>query len=423
MSADAPPEAPTDGSRLESPEATVDKVFDDARAEGGPRGAEERVTFGSVKRTAPGLYVVSVLVLLFGLTLMVSGPLSRALGASLLLFPAGFFDLGSALTFISGAALVVIAARLLRRERAAWLLAEFFLFFALLSGVISDSVIGALITIIVVLIMVYLWLHRDLFTNPRRYRTALQESIAFSALALVIIYGVLGSLYLSDIGGFDPPIDNTTDAIYFTIDTIGTVGSTGFHPVTPTAKWFQIGLMAMGITAFLGAAGVLVGPYIERRVKGVMGVLQRMQETNLKDHVVVCGRSDETDLLIDYLRETGQPYVVISRDREYLDSLREKGTVVVLGDPASEEVLLRANIEDARSLVAIHRDDAQNAFTTVTARGLRPDLFIIAMARSRENVPKLRKMGANNVVAPHVIVTRYIGRSAISAHREGEGEC
>ena len=153
-----------------------------------------------------------------------------------------------------------------------------------------------------------------------------------------------------------------------------------------------------------------------------MGLLHRMQDTNLKDHVVVCGRSDETDLLIDYLRETGQPFVVISRDREYLDSLRERGTVVVLGDPASEEVLLRANVAEARSLVAIHRDDAQNAFTTVTARGLRPDLFIIAMARSRENVPKLRKMGADNVVAPHVIVTRYIGRSAISGHREGEGE-
>lgn len=401
----------------------MDKVLEEARAEGGLTGTAEKVTFGSVKRKAPGLYVVSVLVLLFGLTLMVSGPLSRVLGASFLLFPTDFLDLGSALTFISGAALVVIAARLLRRERAAWLLAEFFLFFALLSGVISDSVIGALITVTVVLIMAYLWLHRDLFTNPRRYRAALQESVAFSALALVIIYGVLGSLYLSDIGAFDPPVTTTTDAFYFTIDTIGTVGSTGFEPVTPAAKWFKIGLMAMGITAFLGAVGVLVGPYIERRVRGVMGLLQRMQDTSLKDHVVVCGRSDETDLLVDYLKETGQPYLVISRDREYLDSLREKGTVVVLGDPASEEVLLRAGIEEAKSLVAIHRDDAQNAFTTVTARGLRPDLFIIAMARSRENVPKLRKMGANNVVAPHVIVTRYIGRSAISGHREGEGEC
>ena len=406
--------------RIKSPDTSSEDSLEEEQAGTAPDAeADGRVTFGTVRRKAPGIYVVSVLVLLLGLSLMVSGPLSRVLGASFLFLPATFMDMGSALTFISGVALVVIAARLLRRERAAWVLAEFFLFFALLSGVISDSLFGALIAVIVVLIMVYLWLRRDLFTNPRRYRAALQESIAFSALALVIIYGVLGSLYLSDIGAFDPPIDNTTDAIYFTIDTIGTVGSTGFHPVTPAAKWFQIGLMTMGITAFLGAVGVLVGPYIDRRIKGVMGVLERMQDTNLKDHVLVCGRSDETDLLIDYLRETGQPFLVVSQEREYLDSLREKGTVVIFGDPASEEVLLRANIEEARSLVAIHRDDAQNAFTTVTARGLRPDLFIIAMARSRENVPKLRKTGADNVVAPHVIVTRYIGRSAISGHREG----
>ena len=94
-----------------------------------------------------------------------------------------------------------------------------------------------------------------------------------------------------------------------------------------------------------------------------------------------------------------------------------------MGDPAIEDNLTNANIEKASALVAIHEDDAENAFVVVTARGLRPDIFVIAMARSRENVPKLKKVGANNVVATGVIVTRYIGRAAITGHGEGGPEC
>ncbi len=148
-----------------------------------------------------------------------------------------------------------------------------------------------------------------------------------------------------------------------------------------------------------------------------------MQEAGLRDHIIVCGRSDETQLLVGFLEEARQPFVVVSADRSFLDGLRERGALVVLGDPATEENLERANIAQARSLVAVHEDDAENAFIVVTARGLRPDLYIVAIARTRENVPKLKKVGANNVIATETIITRYIGRAAIAGHSEGGPEC
>ena len=271
--------------------------------------------------------------------------------------------------------------------------------------------------------MLYLLLRRGLFTNTRKYSFGPRESIAFSTLLLVIIYGVLGSIYLSKHGEIDPPINSYTDALFFTLDTITTLGSVQYVMTTDTAQWFKLGLMIMGITAFLGAVGALLGPYIERRIKGVVGVLQRIQETPLKDHILVCGHSNETDLLIDFLKESDQPFVVITREREYFDSLIEENLNVVFGDPASEESLLKAKIETAKTLVAIHNEDAENAFIIITAREIRNELFIIAMANLPENIPKLKKVGANSVVAPSVVVTRWIGRTALVGHPDGSPEC
>jgi voltage-gated potassium channel len=235
----------------------------------------------------------------------------------------------------------------------------------------------------------------------------------------------MGAMYLSDQDppGFEPEIESYTDALYFTVDTITTLGSSPYVATTDVSKWFTIGLMVMGITSFLVAVGVLLGPYIERRLMGVVGVLSRIQETPLKDHILVCGHSDETDLLIDFLQERGTPFAVVSRDKDYVTSLEEDGVNVVLGDPATEEPLIMAKIETAKTLVAIHDDDAENAFIIITAKEIRPDIFTIAMAGLPENIPKLKKVGADSVVAPSVIVTRYIGRTALEGHPEGAPEC
>jgi voltage-gated potassium channel len=156
---------------------------------------------------------------------------------------------------------------------------------------------------------------------------------------------------------------------------------------------------------------------------GVVGVLSRIQETPLKDHILVCGHSSETDLLIDFLQERGSAFAVVSRDKAYVESLKDKNINVVYGDPATEEPLLTARIDTAKTLVAIHDDDAENAFIIITAKEIRPDIFTIAMAGLPENIPKLKKVGADSVVAPSVIVTRYIGRTALEGHPDGAPEC
>jgi voltage-gated potassium channel len=53
--------------------------------------------------------------------------------------------------------------------------------------------------------------------------------------------------------------------------------------------------------------------------------------------------------------------------------------------------------------VAALDSDAGNLFVTVSARALRPDLFIVARVRVDESIEKLRRGGADRVVNPQSI--------------------
>ncbi len=409
----------------------IDPVSDDAKelmaAQGKGKDDVRRMSWSQIRRTAPDLYIVSIVILIFGFAVVLSVPVSVLTGTQIPWIPPEMLALGSTLMLLIGILIIFLSFRLIRREREAWAMTMLLLSFTLVAGVIQGTFTSITTAALVILLMVYLWLRRGLFTVTTKYGFGPRQTLAFAALAMVIFVGVIGTMYLSDQGGYldaqGNGIDNYTDALYYTLDTITTLGGSSYEPQDDASKWFSIGLMVLGITAFLGAVGVLFGPYIERRLMGVVGVLSRIQEIPLKDHILVCGHSNETDLLIDFLQERGQAFVVVSRERDYVESLQEENVNVVLGDPATEEPLLSAKIETAKSLVAIHEDDAENAFIVITAKEIRPELFIIAMASLPENIPKLKKVGANSVVAPSVIVARYIGRTALEGSPDGAPEC
>ena len=75
----------------------------------------------------------------------------------------------------------------------------------------------------------------------------------------------------------------------------------------------------------------------------------------------------------------------------------------VLGDATDDDVLDRAGVRRARALIAALDTDAGNLFVTLSARALRPELFIVARVRPEENEGKLRRAGANRVVNPQSI--------------------
>jgi voltage-gated potassium channel len=231
------------------------------------------------------------------------------------------------------------------------------------------------------------------------------------ALAVVLVAGTVGYVVL----GF-----GTLDALYQTVTTVTTVGFREVQPLSSAGKIFTIVLILVGVGTALYTLTVLLETFVEghflRHMEG-----RRMERTiaRLHDHVIICGWGRVGRASAAQLVAAGQKVVVVDRDGDRLEDVPHP---FVLGDIDTDEVLLAAGIQRAKALVAALADDADNVYATLSARALRPDLVIIARARSEESMPKLYRAGADEVVNPQLIGGRRMASFVLSHPTHDQAE-
>jgi voltage-gated potassium channel len=117
----------------------------------------------------------------------------------------------------------------------------------------------------------------------------------------------------------------------------------------------------------------------------------------MSGHVIVCGWGRVGREVAQFLTNAQRAVVVIDRD---VERVRDVPYASVQGDVTEDETLLKAGILRAATLVAALDTDADNLYVTVAAKSMRPELQIIARARSESSEPKLMRAGADRVVNP-----------------------
>jgi voltage-gated potassium channel len=177
------------------------------------------------------------------------------------------------------------------------------------------------------------------------------------------------------------------------------------------------------LTVFLILAGVLtvfyaIGLVIELVVGGVvtgMWEARRMARRigRLHDHHIVCGFGRVGRQVEEELQAAGHEVVVIDANPAARERAADADLTFVAGDAADDDVLREAGLETARSLVACSDDDAANTFIILSAKGLRPDLTVVARASTEAAVSKLRRAGADRVVSPYASAARQIANMLI----------
>jgi voltage-gated potassium channel len=106
-------------------------------------------------------------------------------------------------------------------------------------------------------------------------------------------------------------------------------------------------------------------------------------------------------------------YVVVDRDESLVNEWSAEHGVAFHGDATEDDVLKRAGVERAKVLVAVMPSDADNLYTTLSSRVLNPNLFIVARAEHESSEPKLRRVGANQVVSPYLIGGHRVAQAVL----------
>ena len=154
--------------------------------------------------------------------------------------------------------------------------------------------------------------------------------------------------------------------------------------------------MLVNVTAFV-VEGQLNETFRRRKME------KKVRE--MKGHFIVCGLAGTSRYILQELRSTGRPHVLIVQDLEEVDRAREeeKDLLCIEGESTDSDTLIRAGIERARGLFAVTGDDNQNLVISLTARELNPEVRVIASCDVMKDAERMKKAGADAVVSPTYI--------------------
>jgi voltage-gated potassium channel len=200
------------------------------------------------------------------------------------------------------------------------------------------------------------------------------------------------------------------DSLYMTMISITTVGFGEVRPLDGIGRVWT----TLVILAGVGIIGATIGLVAETALE--LALRERDPGEAVKaigDHFIVCGYGRVGATTAEELGAAGSTAVVVEIDQLALQRARTHGFIAIEGDATEEGILQLAGIERCRGLVATMDADVKNVYLTLSARAIKPGIYIVARASSAPAEAILRQAGADHVVSPYATAGRRIAELAL----------
>ncbi len=219
-------------------------------------------------------------------------------------------------------------------------------------------------------------------------------------LFLVLITGVAGYILM----GY-----SMIEALYMTVITATTVGFGEVHPLDNTGKIFTVFLIFFSIVVYIYSFTVISEYFIEGHFFRNLN-RKRMQNRikKLNEHIILVGLGRQGSQTLHNLLNQKKPVVVIEKDEKKLENWADQLDFYITGDATKDEILEKAGIKNAQTLISTIHDDATNLFVVLSAKQLNPKTKIISLATDENAEKKLYLAGADHVIMPYKIGGEYI---------------
>jgi voltage-gated potassium channel len=239
--------------------------------------------------------------------------------------------------------------------------------------------------------------------------------VAVGMLVCVHIFGTFGYMVLTE-GKY-----SWFDAFYMTFITVSTIGYGEIIDMSSNqpARMLTvvIGILGAGNLSLLFS--VVTVALLETDLNGTLR-RKRMEKAikKLKGHYILCGFGRVGRNIAHELEATNRHFVGVDEELQYLEDYKEKnpGFLYLHGDASDDDVLVAADLEDAKGLFAVTGDDSRNLMIVITAKQLKPELRVVARCTEQRNIEKMRKAGADAIVSPDFTGGMRIASAMIRPH-------
>ena len=254
-------------------------------------------------------------------------------------------------------------------------------------------------------------------------RTLIRNSF-FQVGAGILLTMVLGGIVLQ---WLEPgEISKDDNPYWWAIVTMTTVGYGDFSPATPAGRMFAVLIMFIGISLVSLLTASISSIFVAQKIREGKG----LEQLNLNNHLILCGWNPNGGRILDSIQHLSNSkklelVLINEMNEEDVTQLKNRYQQLdinfVAGDFTQEEILNKANIFEANTVIVIPNTtgsevatyDEKTIFATLTIKSMDPNIRVVAYLLDRENLTHIKRADADEVVvgddfSAHILASHVV---------------
>ncbi len=248
-----------------------------------------------------------------------------------------------------------------------------------------------------------------------------------AAVILLILLVSLSGAYLFYILELreNPQLHNFGEALWWVVVSITSVGYGDIVPITTAGRILGAIIVFMGVALFSLFTAIISSVFVTQKLKEERG-LKQLSERN---HILLCGWNHTAEQILRVIfQKNSSPAVVMINQlpEEQVQSIifkfKDKPLQFIRGDFAQEEILNRANLTRAHTVIIIPdtsmgmstRSDEKTILTAFSVKAIHPKIKVYAHILDRDNEPYLKKAQVEDYIISDAFSGMLLGEMVTS---------
>ncbi len=236
-------------------------------------------------------------------------------------------------------------------------------------------------------------------------------------LQFLMIIGTLGYIIIDDF--------SILDAIYQTGITFTTVGFGEVAEISSAGRFFTVTLIIFGFATFTLSTAILIDAVVRGKLFELYKERNMLYKiARLKRHFVIFYHNEYTAQLAKQFRENHIPFVVVDPSNDIEKIAREnKYPYFVKEEPYKEDAFLKSHLSSAKGVISLSKNISDNITLIASVRLYEKELgrspfLVISNAETQNEKIRLKKLGADRVVATPSLMAKRVSAMAIRPDME-----
>jgi Trk K+ transport system NAD-binding subunit len=124
-------------------------------------------------------------------------------------------------------------------------------------------------------------------------------------------------------------------------------------------------------------------------------------------HIIVLGYGDMGKRIVEILEKEKAVFIVVDTNEK---AFKNVGFEYIVGNATEEEVLKKAGIGNASTVIVTLNNDTSVIFATLMSRGMNSLAAIFARANSVDSIDKIYKAGADYVASLSIVAGQILAK-------------